>query len=80
MFSQPAHNREVPALGRIHEIVVSLDGADAQQYPRPDAVLLQQATITEWVTHYRMPRVSISENWAVVSVVVSRLLTELSTF
>ena len=75
LFSLPTDNIEAPALGRIHEIVVSSGGADAQQYPRPDAILLQQATIAEWAPYYRMPRVSISGNWAVISVSVSHQLT-----
>lgn len=69
LFSLSTNNTEAPVLGRIHEIVV--DMARSQQYPRPDAILLQQADVGEPVEHYRMPSVSVSNNWVVVNIVVS---------
>jgi hypothetical protein len=76
LFSLSAGNTEAPALGRIHEIVVLSDVAGSQQYPRPDAILLQRADIAEWVEPYRMPRVRVSNNWAVANIAVSCLLSE----
>lgn len=70
---------EVPALGRIHEIIVDEAKTRTQQYPRPDAILLQQADIGESVEPYRMPRISISNNWAVADIRVSGLLSEVGT-
>jgi hypothetical protein len=52
LFSLSAGNTEAPALGCIHEIVVLSDVAGSQQYPRPDAILLQRADIAEWVEPY----------------------------
>jgi len=81
LFSLSAGNStETPTLGRIHEIIVDAARIGTQQYPRPDAILLQQANIAEWVEPYRMPRVSVSNNWAIVNVMVSGLLSEINTF
>jgi hypothetical protein len=72
-------NTEAPALGRIHEILISTDVVE-KQYPRPDIILLQQADISEWVEPYRMPRISASNNWAAAGITVSGLLAEINTF
>lgn len=80
LFSLSASNTEAPALGRIHEIIVDEARTGTQQYPRPDAILLQQADIAEWVEPYRVPRISVSNNWAVVDIMVSGLLSEIDTF
>jgi hypothetical protein len=74
LYSPSTMYTGAPALGRIHEIVVSLDVAGAQ-FPRPDPILLQQADIAQWVDHYRMPMVSVSSGWAVVNIEVSGLLS-----
>lgn len=76
LFSDSAGNTDAPALGRIREIIVLSDVAGTQQYPRPDAILLQRADIGGWVEPYRMPRVSLSDNWAVANIIVSCLLSE----
>jgi len=73
LFSLSAGNTEAPALGRIHEIIISIDVARTQQYPRPDGILLQQADIAEWVEPYRMPRISVSDNWTAADIMVSGL-------
>jgi hypothetical protein len=74
LYSHSADNTEAPALGRIREVLI--DVARTEQRPRPDAILLQQADITEWIKPYQMPRVSISNNWAAVDIAVSGLLSE----
>ena len=75
-------NTEAPALGRVHEIIVDEAGIGTRQYSRPDAILLQQADVTEWAEPYRMPRISVSNNWAAVDITVSCLLsvTRIGTF
>lgn len=70
-------NTEVPALGRIHEIIVDEAGISTQRYPRPNSILLQQADIAEWVEPYRMPRVSVSNNWVAVDISVRGLLSDI---
>jgi len=74
LYSHSAGITEAPALGRIREIVV--DVARTEKHPRPDAILLQQADIAEWVKPYQMPRVIIGNNWAAVEITVSGLLSE----
>lgn len=68
---------EAPTLGHVHEILVSTSVSKTQQYPRPDVILLQQAVIAEWVEPYQMPRISISNNWAVANITVSGLLSKI---
>jgi hypothetical protein len=63
-------------LGRIHEITISSDVAGTQQYPRPDSILLQQADVGEWVEPYQMPKVTVSDNWAVANIGVSCILSK----
>ena len=76
-----AGNTEAPSLGRIHEIIVSADVALTQRTPRPDAILLQLADIVGWAESYQMPRISISNNWAVADVMVSTgSLSDINTF
>ena len=76
LFSHSARNTDAPALGRVHEIIILSDVAGTQQYPKPDAILLQRADIAGWVEPYRMPRVCLSNNWAVANVTVSCILSE----
>lgn len=80
LFSLSAGNMEAPALGCIHEIVIDGAGVGTQQFPRPSAILLQQADIAERVEHYQMPRIRTSNNWAVVDIMVRGLLSEINTF
>lgn len=72
LFSLSVGSVQGPALGRVREIIVSLEAVGTHQNPRPYAILIQQAAIaSDWVKPYRMPRVSISDNWAAVNVEVS---------
>ena len=52
LFSLVADSIEPPGLGRIREIVVSINVTRTQQYPRPDAILLQQADVAGCVGPY----------------------------
>lgn len=52
LFSHSAGNTDAPALGCMHEIIILSDVAGTQQYPKPDAILLQRADITGWVEPY----------------------------
>jgi hypothetical protein len=79
LLSVSAGNTEAPSLGCIREIIVSTDVAIMQQNPRPDAILLQLANIIGWAESYQMPRIGISNNWAVADVMVSGL-SEINTF
>jgi hypothetical protein len=72
LLSLSVGNAEGPALVRVREIVVSLEAVGTQQNPRAYAILIQQAAIAgDWVKPYRMPSVSISNNWTAVNVEVS---------
>jgi len=79
-FSLCVGNTEAPGLGHVCEIIVDEARTRTQQYPRPDAILLQQADIAKWVEPYQMPRISVSNNWAVVDIMVSGLLSEINTY
>lgn len=75
LYSLSAGDTEAPAyLGRIWEIIVATNRT--QQYPKPDAILLQQAIIAECVEPYKMPMIRITDNWVAAEVQVSGLLSE----
>ncbi|KAI9435019.1 hypothetical protein BJY52DRAFT_1131296, partial [Lactarius psammicola] len=68
LFSLIADSIEPPGLGRIREIAVSINVTRTQQYPRLDAILLQQADVAGCVGPYQVPRISVGDNWAAVDV------------
>ncbi|KAH9071129.1 hypothetical protein EDB83DRAFT_2221412 [Lactarius deliciosus] len=69
LFSLFVGSTRPPALGRVHEIVVSSDVTGTPRYPKPDAILLQQADVAGCVGPYRVPGITVGDNWAAVDIV-----------
>ncbi|KAH8983089.1 hypothetical protein EDB86DRAFT_3066391 [Lactarius hatsudake] len=69
LFSLFAGSMRPPVLGRVHEIVISSDVTGTPRYPKPDVILLQQADIAGCVGPYRVPGITVGDNWAAVDIV-----------
>ena len=75
LFKSNASSTAAPALGRVKEIVAPLGPATINtEQPTRILVLLQHMNIGMHVKPYRMPSVSLGNNWVILDVSVSDVL------
>ena len=75
LFKSNASSTAAPALGRVKEIVAPLGPATINtEQPTRILVLLQHMNIGMHIKPYRMPSVSLGNNWAILDVSVSDAL------
>jgi hypothetical protein len=75
LFKSNEGSEGVPALGRIHEIVILPGPAPgSMEQSMHTVVLLQQMDIGVCVEPYQMPAISFGNNWVVLDVSVSDMV------